>query len=736
MKTKILLTAILMTCTTGVFSQIINVPGDQPTIQAGIDVATNGDTVLVAQETWFENINFNGKAITVASHYLIEPDDSSHIYNTIINGSNPANPNFSSVVTFLTGEDTTSVLSGFTITGGTGMYLSSDDARIGGGIVCYYASAKITHNIIEGNEVNYSNHAWGAGIAGIKESGDYWTVVTNNIVRDNQAISVTGTATGGGMEIWGNARISNNRIEDNHCTSESGFSGGGGAVIVSVNNPQDTLYFNNNIVSNNTTLSNSETAFGGGVFVESSVSFISNNTIQNNQCEGLTYSKGGGILINNASATLHSNIVSFNITSSNDGSFGGGVSMEYSDTYLFGNEISHNHVTSYEADGGGVHYFHPVMINFENNTIVNNKVFTEYRWAGAGVVCWFPEGKSTYKNNYFFGNAGPIYSTYPQLVDFGSGGGFMIYEAGDNEIVVDGNIFRADTAKYGGGFSIKHSFNVKVTNNLCIENNGYYGGAMDLVNINWDGKEDLHPQFTNNTFFNNTTEDNGYAGAMYLWCEINLPPVTFNNIFYENQSPNGNDIYLKNIADTVMIAYSNIDPANIAGNSPWKELENINENPGFIDDSCHIDQDSPCKDMGVDSLEIAGIWYYAPETDYEGDPRPFGEGIDMGADEYDTIATKLPNPFVANVQKIILQQNRPNPFIDHTFIEFTLPREEKVTLKVFDLAGREIETMIAGYLSKGDHTFVLNSKNLNSGIYFYLLSAGDVNITKKMVVRK
>ena len=74
--------AILLAVSTAQ-AAIINVPGDEPTIQAGINAAVNGDVVIVAQGEYFENIDFNGKAITVRS---TDPNDPVVVMATIING--------------------------------------------------------------------------------------------------------------------------------------------------------------------------------------------------------------------------------------------------------------------------------------------------------------------------------------------------------------------------------------------------------------------------------------------------------------------------------------------------------------------------------------------------------------------------------------------------------------------------------------------------------------------------
>lgn len=87
--------------------------------------------------------------------------------------------------------------------------------------------------------------------------------------------------------------------------------------------------------------------------------------------------------------------------------------------------------------------------------------------------------------------------------------------------------------------------------------------------------------------------------------------------------------------------------------------------------------------------------------------------------------------------KYILQQNYPNPFNPSTDIEYSLPKAGLVILKVFDVLGKEITTLVNEYKSSGIHTikFVPGS-SLSSGVYFYQLSI-DGNIqTKKMMLMK
>jgi len=82
----------------------------------------------------------------------------------------------------------------------------------------------------------------------------------------------------------------------------------------------------------------------------------------------------------------------------------------------------------------------------------------------------------------------------------------------------------------------------------------------------------------------------------------------------------------------------------------------------------------------------------------------------------------------------LLSQNYPNPFNPSTNINFTLPNTEFVTLKIYDILGKEVATLINEELNAGNHTKIWDAKNLSSGVYFYKLQAGKFSETKKMIL--
>ncbi len=204
---------------------IINIPADQPTIQAGINVAVDGDTVLVQPGTYVENINYNGKLITVASLFLTS-QDTTYISQTVIDGNQNG-----SVVTFESGEDSTAVLTGFTIMNG--------NSSSGGGILCWSSGPSLQNLIITGNSATSS----GGGLSCSKESDPS---LENVVITDNSASDY-----GGGIYCYVDSGPS---LENVTITGNSAISGGG---IYCSNNSSPFL--------ENVTISANSAISGGGI---------------------------------------------------------------------------------------------------------------------------------------------------------------------------------------------------------------------------------------------------------------------------------------------------------------------------------------------------------------------------------------------------------------------------------------------------------------------------------------
>jgi hypothetical protein len=83
-----------------------------------------------------------------------------------------------------------------------------------------------------------------------------------------------------------------------------------------------------------------------------------------------------------------------------------------------------------------------------------------------------------------------------------------------------------------------------------------------------------------------------------------------------------------------------------------------------------------------------------------------------------------------------LEQNYPNPFNPATTIKFSIPEQSRVTLKIYDVLGREVRTLVNEVRNAGSHEVNFDASNLASGMYIYSIKAGDYNASKKMMLLK
>lgn len=260
----ILLTFFCMA--TSALAEKIIVPTQFSTIQEAIDSSVNGDTVLVMPGIYFENLKMKGKSIVLTSMFYLNMDKS-FISTTIINGSTPANPDSASCIMMTGKEDSTTVVQGFTLTGGKGTKWKDIHNgltyREGGGILMEFCSAVIQYNYIIDNEaIDRSGNMSSAGGGGIR-SGDGNPTIINNMfsrnkgrygaaivfnyskgkVKNNIIVDNSGGEDYGGSGIWATGdnnikhfvQIENNTIAYNSCKGTGSQAQGKGAVMIFAN---------------------------------------------------------------------------------------------------------------------------------------------------------------------------------------------------------------------------------------------------------------------------------------------------------------------------------------------------------------------------------------------------------------------------------------------------------------------------------------------------------------------
>ena len=783
MKKLIIISSIILTSNL-LSGQIINIPADYPTIQQGINAASNNDTVLVDIGTYVENINYSGKNITVASQYLITLDPI-YISQTIINGGQNG-----SVVIFENEESNNAVFKGFTITNG---YTNSN----GGGIMIDSASptleyldvnynesvqAKIPRILVisDGNLKNLNishNESTGYTYGG---GGIFFS--SSNVIMDSLDIFSNFSTEGGGISVHDNSNliVTNSLISDNVASSSYSSRGGG----INITNSTTTLQ--NVMISNNLAMSFCGLdGYGGGIYCLGSTLTLSKVSVINNESDfyagGLCISSGNVVVFDSINrCSIYSNIApvgheitnwdnniisvivdTFSVMYPTDYYAEHSKNFEFDINHALISQVDHDLYISPDGDNSnsGLTQQDPLLnIQYALSILLVDSLqphtlhLMEGTYSPSETGEYFPINIPDYCNligpdaTQVILNAEETNSvisissnTETTLSGMTITDGLRTYAGGGiscgssnpvlSDLIITNNVAFDFTVSNGGGLYLSNSnpilMNVQITNNYALGGGGIY---MDYSN----------PTITNVSFSGNSgggIRINGNSNP------IITNTIMWNDSIYEicfassNSDPNSVNILHSNIQGGlagILFQYEE-DTVN------WLE-GNLNEDPQFDYNGDHpfsLSDGSPCIDAGTPDTtglnllpwDIIGnirIW--------DGDNNGIAI-IDMGAYEYGSLPVSINEPLMMSPSNSIDLNIFPNPFTQSTAIELELKEKGKIALSIYNQLGEKVETIYIGNKEKGTYQLIWNSENVSSGIYFIKLEANK-GITTQKIIKK
>ncbi len=702
----------------------IRVPQDKPSIQAGIDAANNGDTVLVAEGTYAENILIK-KKITVASLYSTD-GDSSHIPRTIIDGSAPRYADSAAVVTFDVGTDTTSVLMGFTIRGGKGNLRGGN--RVGGGIDIIAGGARVVRNRIAGNMVQGTS-ADGGGIAVFCP-----VHLLGNVVTNNQAGGST-SSNGGGVLISGSAAVamlSNNIIAGN----ESTFEGGG---IFVTTGAQATLV-------NNTIVYNSSRG------TEGVRAWLATVRMMNNIC----WNPGIGADVSGVGPSL----ASHNLIRSSY--YGENINVDpgFSETSTYSlssnSPCISNGVQSLAL--GGLTIAAPtsdIHGNPRPNPPSGNPDLGAVESPVQTSTPFSQEPQQTYQSIISQGIT-RYYSLFrpkdygsrekiPLVIAFvGAGGNYEFGVEVGLQNIADSTGFML-VSPQPSGFRWADG---AASNTTGLEDLTFISELLDTLITRYkvDSLRIYLTGISSGAFLS-------FRLASHFSARIRaIAPVagTMPSITKQSNPPT-NAVAVALIIGTADGLYQGIPTYTESVDSTIAEWRRYN---GCTEASDSVDL--PDLDPN-DGTTVTRITY----KDYTGAGKPVVlYRINGGAHNWPGIV----HPFAARPQtmdifasaeifkflsisangvkevsdglptRFSLSQNYPNPFNPSTTIRYELPRTSEVKLSVYDILGREVSRLVDTRVEAGVHEATFYATGLSSGVYFYTLRTGGYAATKKLLL--
>ncbi len=756
--------------------------GNFTTIQEGITASTDSDTVLVYPGTYYENIYYNGRNITVASLELITGEEQ-YISSTIIDGQR-----FMSTVRLNYGE-TNTVLRGLTITNGQG---NVDLPNVGGGISIVGDSDLLVQCDIVNCHIigNYGHMSAGIFIW----DGDVY--LSGNSIRENYSIN-----RGSGLSIFGHSQVSFDPV--NRCSIYNNFACTGLEILVEsihfdfLNVIVDTFtvetptryfaqhYSNEDFVYSfdimnhilepidhdlfvspngndaNSGLSTNDPLKTINLAVRNIASNSTNprtihlasgtyNLSENQQLFALSCKSYVNIIGDDLDTTiidgeynnyclLHIgpgfiNSLIKNLTFQNSNYLISSIWFSYSDSIRFENIKIQN----CSVQGSGAAFKGATSsgrIQLKNVTVDNTEsLYSNTAGAEFNGTTSFKASNCTFSNNTSTGSTA-----------FSAG----LYAMSSGDISVENCKFFGNSAT--GTTWLGYASSLMVTDYNDEMGNVFINNCLFYDNIVNFGKSTIYAKVLDDdvlTFSNNTLINNESEYGIEFQGNIEFT----NNILRNNGDYEIALLYGPGVTSEINISYSNIEGGQSAvynqnGVNIINWLEgNIDDDPLFLlsgDDPYQLTSASPCIDTGT--LDITGL--FLPPWDLLHNYRVWdGNGdeiavIDMGCYEY----ASEPYVGVTNDQLPVTDYqltNYPNPFNPETKIVFDLLESGQIKLEIYNIKGQRVKTLLDCYMSSGRSEMLWNSKDdigkrVSSGVYFYKLSVnGKTEKTKKMLLLK
>jgi fibronectin-binding autotransporter adhesin len=558
----------------GICQTTINVPADQPTIQAGIDAAVFGDEVVVAPGTYFEAVNFNGKAITVRG---TDPLDSAVVAATIINGNGAPN-----VVQCVSGEGLDTLLSGLTITGGNASGI------VGGGMYILNSSPTVSHCVFTTNAASF-----GGGLA-----------INGGSPEINQCeFSFCSAASGGGVyNTSGSTTMTGCIFEGNVASTGAGmYNSSGNPILIGCEFTTNTAdgdgggLFNSlgglMIIDGTFTGNTTTDGRGGGIYSLDGDLEVSNSAFVANESFSppTIFSgkgEGGGIYHQGGTITVNGSTLSGN-TSAN---IGGGLYIN--DTVAAVTDVTFDGNTSERIAAGA--FLRASNSTFTGCTFNNNRViFDDPNSSNSGLggalyavssinttisSCSFTDNRAALRGGAIFMALGPMTITdcdFQRNVAYLQGdvvGGAIYFQGGASSqprssLTIIDSAFSENTATFEGGaiaalapfanfgadFSIEGStFTGNAVQIAPGQNFGGRGGGIWFFGVSLDNTFVL----TTSTFIENSADRTGGGLYVYTNREITVSGCRFER---NSSGEDGGGLYIgrtETESETVVVSNS------------------------------------------------------------------------------------------------------------------------------------------------------------------------------------